>query len=997
MRMKRAFILLSIFMVFFVFVKAQAQTKQVQGNIKDENGEGLPGVSVYLKGTTTGSVSDVNGDYNVEVPDNTDVLVFSYIGYKTREVSIGQQTQIDLAMEPDLKTLSEVIVVGYGSMKKSDITGAVASVTGESLSETPATNFIEQAQGRLAGVDIVRSNGAPGAGSQIRIRGNRSITASNEPLFVIDGIPTTQGLDDFNPNDIESMEVLKDASAVAIYGSRGANGVILITTKKGIKGKPVVNYNSYYGTKKAVENIDLMNGTQYAEFVRVANGLAKDDTSLDVQAMGAELVDNLNNGIYTDWLDEVLSPGSQTEHQLSVSGANDQINYYLSGGYYDEMGVIKKSDFERFSVKANFDIKVSEKLKVGISSTISTDLRNRMSNSVFDNALRYNPLALPYDADGNIIPYPNPNEGLVTSPLLNYAPLQYVDETRGYRYFTNLYGEYAIREDLKYRLNFGSDMATSKRGQYDGDLAGGSKSGEIRSNNSFAYTLEHILTFDKQFNDHGLNVVGLFSVQNSKSEFSELSARDIPIAKSTFNDLGSAGTITGINSGFSEWGLLSYMGRVNYQYKGKYLLTASGRADGSSRLAEGNKWSFFPAASVGWIISAENFMESAPFSFLKMRMGYGEVGNTSISPYQTLGGLERSIYAFGSAGAFGYGNALIPNPDLRWETSKSLNLGVDFGFMDDRVTGTLELYSTKTTDLLLERYLPITSGYASILQNIGSTSNKGIELTVSTVVLENKDGLNWDVELNVFSNKEEIVELFNGQADDVGNRWFIGEPINVFYDYQFDGIWQTSEQDAATANNQRPGDIRIADVNGRDANGELTKQADGSINVDDRTVLGSTVPKWSGGLNNRFSYKAFDLSVMIYTRQGHMINSGYHNLGGNAWEGRHSALNFDYWTPTNPNNEIPMPRAGGQPLYASALRFHDASFVKIKNITLGYNVDDNLVSKLKINALRLYVAASNPFIFSPFDVVDPETSNGVVGGNSPLATKTFLLGAKVKF
>jgi TonB-linked SusC/RagA family outer membrane protein len=978
-------------------IVAQQQTKTITGTVTDENGQPLPGVTVVVKGTTTGTVTNADGEFNLQIPLNSESLTFSFVGFKSQEIQIGSTTNFDIQMVQDVIGLDEVVAVGYGTMKRSDLTGAISSVSGSDLAETLSPNLLEQAQGRLAGVDIVKNNGSPGSPSTIRIRGNRSINASNDPLYVIDGIPTSLSISDFNPRDIESVEVLKDASAVAIYGSRGANGVILITTKRGKEGKTVIESNNYYGVKSAIENIDLMNGQQFAEYVRIARGLERNDNSQDETILGELQTENLRQGFDTNWLDLILKTGKQQEHQVSFSGGNQAVNYYISGSYYVEEGVVKKSDFERFSIRTNIDGRFSEKLKVGVSLTASTDLRNQMSNAPLGNAITYNPLINPYDDEGNIIPYPNPLEGLVASPLLNYAPNQYFDETKGYRFFSNLFGEYNLTNDFSYRLNFGTDVRYSRRGQFNGDYDGSLSSGSITNNLTFAYTLENIFTYEKIFGDHALNLVGLFSTQKQSSENSSLSGRGIPITRSKYYDLGSSGEITGIGSGLSEWGLLSYMGRVNYRFKDRYLLTISGRADGSSRLAEGNKWDFFPATSVAWIISEEDFFNFPTLSFLKFRAGYGQVGNTAIQPYQTLGGLDRTVYAYGDEGAFGFGHSGIANPLLGWEVSKTTNIGVDFGLLDGKISGTMEYYDTKTEDLLLQRLLPISSGFSSVLENVGATRNRGWELTLSFNVINNNSGFRWDIDANIFANKEEIVELFKGTEDDVGNRWFIGHPINVFYDYEFDGIWQQDEVDQAAEYGQKPGDIKIMDINGRDEEGNLTKKPDGIINSDDRMILGSTVPDWSGGLTNRISYKGFNFSMLIYTRQGQMLNSSLHDLGGNNWEGRRARLNFNYWTPDNPSNEIPIPRWGGTPLYASAVRYFDGSFVKIKNITLGYDLAQELFNFNNISSMQLYLSALNPIFISKYDFLDPETASGNVGVNNYWSSATYMIGLNLKF
>jgi len=965
------------------------QQKQVTGTVTDRSGSPFSGVNVVVTGTNIGTTTDISGKYTISVPPGSSSLTFTFIGMNPQTVTIGESARINVTMTESAIGLEEVIVIGYGTVKKSDLTGAISSVSSAELSSIQTSSVLGQAQGKLAGVDIIESNGTPGSSQTIRIRGNRSITAGNDPLFVVDGIPTSQEINDFNPGDIESMEVLKDASAVAIYGSRGANGVILITTKHGGKGKARISFDTYYGLKNQIADFDHMNSQQFVEYKRVANSLSKTDNSQDQVILGV-LYDNYINGVETNYLDEIYRNGTQKEYQLSASGGDDKLSYYLSGSYYDEKGLIKKTDYNRYSLRANLDATLTKKLKVGLSLTTSKDLRNSMTDPT-ENALRYVPLTKAYNDEGEVIAYPNPDEALISSPLVNFAPNQYVDENKGFRMFSNMYGEYEILPDLKYRLNFGIDMLYSRRGRFEGDYAGDTPTGSVNNSNVFNYTIENILSYNKTIGDHNFNVVGLFSSQFNSTESSSLSAKGIPITRSTFYDLGSSETITGISSQLTEWGLLSYMGRINYKFKDRYLITASGRADGSSRLAEGNKWAFFPAASIAWIITKENFMQSVPvLSFLKLRVGYGSVGNTAISPYQTQGGLTRSDYVFADNAAFGYQLNGIANPELGWEISGTLNVGLDFGLWKDRISGTMEVYDTKTNDLLLQRLLPTTSGFTSVIENIGATRNRGFELTLSANVLSASSGLKWDVEMNLFSNKEEIVQLFNGYTDDIGNEWFIGEPINSFYDNVFDGIWQTDEATEAALVGQAPGQIKIRDVNGRDAEGVLTKQPDGLINSDDRSVLGSTNPKWTGGLTNKVTFKGFDFSMLLYARQGQMLNTSFYSLSGNNWEGRRAALNFNYWTPNNPSNEFPQPVQGKQIIYASSLNYFDGSFMKIKNISLGYDFAKSLIRTDAVSAFRVYFSATNPVIWSPFKLTDPETG-------SALSAATYFVGINLKF
>ena len=555
---------------------------EIRGTVMDDNGQPIPGATVVVEGTNQGTVTDIDGHFSIDA-DEGEVILISFIGYQSQRITVANQTNLDVVLEEDQSDLEEVVVVGYGTQRKSDLTGAISSVSSEDLQETPAGNFLEQSQGRLAGVDIVRANGSPGSPVQIRIRGNRSINASNNPLYVIDGIPTSANISDFNPNDIESMEVLKDASAVAIYGSRGANGVVLITTKRGKTGKAVISYDGYYGVKQPIQDLNLMNGREFAAYSRISRGYDGDDPSFDSNFLAPLEIENLQAGRFTDWLDLAIQSGSQQDHQVSVSGGTDNINYYVSGSFFNEDGYIPGTNFERTSVRVNLESQLTDKLKLGLSGTVSLSERNQMSNAPYNNSLGYSPLVGPTDDEGNFLAFPNPREGLLANPLLNYQPFQYVDETRRNRIFANIFAEYQFNDHLKLRVNYGPDFNTARRGRYTGRLEGNINQGSVRNDLDFSYTQENILSYDRTFGKHALNLVGLFSIQASRFEESSLSGQDIPIEKSLFYDLGSSSTITGIGSSLGDWGLMSYMGRVNYRFDDKFLFTP----DGSGR------W-FFP-------------------------------------------------------------------------------------------------------------------------------------------------------------------------------------------------------------------------------------------------------------------------------------------------------------------------------------------------------------------------------------------------------------------
>jgi len=852
-------------------------------------------------------------------------------------------------------------------------------------------------QGRVAGLYAVSGGYRPGSDVTIRIRGNRSFAADNDPLFVVDGIPITGGLNDLNPNDIQSMEVLKDASATAIYGSRGANGVVIITTKRGRSGTPTVAYDAYYGIVKAMGKAELFNGAEFAEYKRESRRTSNRYNDNNRDSSDRRIFDpielaSIAGGRSTDYQDLILQTGIQQSHQLGLSGGNETTRYNMSLGYFSDKGVISIQDFTRYSLRINLDQQVSKKVRVGSSILATSSLRNGFNVNVFGNTLPENPLGIPYDSLGNLIFLPT-NDGLRSNPLADLVDGANIDRNKRLRILGSLYGEVDIAAGLKYRLNFGPDLIQNRSGRFQGRQSSGRRLADPTASTSedfvINYTLENILTYNKTFKKvHNLGLTGLYSIQTREQEGSNNSVNGVAIEGMEYFNLGSAPIINGVGSFYEKWSILSYMARMNYVYDGRYLLTLTGRADGSSRFAPGNKWGIFPSVAVGWNISNEDFLAGSKFvSNLKLRASYGETGNTGIGAYQTLGGLSRTTYAFENATAYGYRPGSIPNPNLRWETTASGNLGLDFGFLNNRFTGSIELYQQNTHDLLMPRQLPLTSGYGNVLENIGSTRNTGYEVTIASMNVDtkSKDGFTWSTDLNFAHNKEEIVELYGGKKDDVGNRWFVGQPIRVFYDYEKIGIWQTSDKDLATSFAQKPGQIRVKDQNG-----------DGKINAADNVVLGSDVPDLSGGITNRITYKGFDLSVFIFARFGSTIHSRFHD-DINLLFGRYNNLKVDYWTPNNPTNEYPRPDENSErPLYNTTLRYFDGSFVKIRSINLGYNFSEALAQRAKMQSARLYLTLFQPAIFAPYrrkyKGIDPEYPFT----NTP-ATSMYSLGINVKF
>ncbi len=989
------------------------QERTVSGTVTSaDDGQAFPGVNIIVKGSTVGTVSDVNGKFSISVQSAESVLVFSAIGYSTTEMVVGAQSTISIALKVDITQLSEVVVVGYGTQEKRDVTASIASINSKAIQKIPSTNPIDALKGQIAGVDVLQNGSRPGQNSNITIRGRRSLTASNDPLFVIDGIPMTAGtnsIQDFNPNDIESMEVLKDAAATAIYGSRGSNGVILITTKRGKKGITTVNYTGSYGVSSAFRTIPMMNGEQFAAFKREANRLSATNQSGRTAwgDTGSKIPDDavvfndavelnsVQNGLSTDWQDLIYQNGSQNNQQISVAGGTEktQVNFALS--YFDEQGLIEGTDFSKVTGRVNADHQISNIFKVGISSIFSTTENNWGSGSTISEAVNQTPLGLPYDANGALIFLPI-SDGIRTNPLNELVAGKVIDERLTNRMFASVYMEAAITKDLKFKVLFGEDYQDYQRGQFQGTNTQARKNGSPAANlekiQNFGYTLENLLTYNKAFGEHNFGLTALQSIQQQTRKQSILGATNLPYESALWNNLG-LGTVTSYGSDYQQWRLSSYMGRVNYSFKGKYLFQASLRYDGSSRLADGYKWNAFPGLSAGWRIKDEGFMSDVNLvSELKLRASYGKVGNTAVDPYQTQGALAPTVYDWNDADARGFGLNRIPSPELGWEYSETIDIGLDFGLFDGRLSGTLDYYHTSTgVSLLLNRALPPTSGYTSILQNIGGTETNGFEVTLSSTILDLPNGLNWSADFNLGSYTEKIVDLAQRDAngnkiDDIGNGWFIGQPIRSFFDYEKVGIWQVAEKDEATAlMGAYPGEIKLKDQDG-----------DGKITPADRKVLGNDVPTAYGGLTNTFTFKGFDFSFLFYYRLGFLINSNFSNAQA-TMQARYNNLNVDYWTIDNPTNDYPRPNKNQENIaFGSTLRYVDGGFVKLRNITFGYNFPKAITEKIKVSNLRLYVTAQNPLVWSNYKIFDPERAGDINSGDMP-ANKLFLGGINLTF
>ena len=998
-------------------VASVQQTQQATGHVEDSQGP-LIGATVMEKGTNNGTVTDFDGNFTLHVKPGA-TLVISYVGYESQEVKAGANVHVNL--KEDGHVVNEVVVIGYGTQRREAVTGSVANIGGEKLNQIAASNAAQALQGRVAGVLMTQTSSKPGAEMQIRIRGQRSLSASNDPLIVLDGIPFMGQLSDINPSDIKSMDILKDASATAIYGSRGANGVIIITTVKGAQGTPAkVSYNGYVSFKKIFKKYPMMDGPTFSKFRQY---VGKYQNSLDEN-------DNTN----TDWQDLYYQTGVSHNHDVSVAGGTNGGSYSFGAGYYHDESVVPTEGYDRVSVRGNFDQKVGEWFRFGLST--NTSYRKTQGVNDMHNVLTASPLSSPYDEDGNLKRYnalPADDKTVVTKEVVERDKDVWLNENKGIGTFNTLFGEVKCPwvEGLSYRINIGLNFRNSKQGSFTGTGvnnkdANAVNGGSVYENQTRNWAVENLLTFDRAFGKHNLNLVAMYSAEQTTYEQSGGSAQDIPADYFQYYALDKA---TGQSNlvGYNYWqsGLISWMGRAMYSYDNKYMLSVAVRSDASSRLAEGHKWHTYPAVSAGWNIARESFMENATWiDNLKLRVGYGETSNQSINPYSTLGGLAIRNYNFGNGTNYkaGYYVNALPNPDLGWEYSKTWNFGLDFSFFNGRLSGSFEYYIQKTRDILLDVSLPSTSGVSSYTGNIGKTENKGWEFTLNGIIIDNKNGWNWEAGINLYANRNKLTELASGEDRDEGNRWFVGYPIDVIYDYEYEGLYQAGEE--AAMNILEPGGnigmIKVKYTGDYDANGLPTRQ----IGPEDRQII-SMEPKLMGGFNTTVGYKGFDLTVIGAFQIGGKLISAIHSSSGylNMLTGRRNNLDVDYWTEQNTGAKYPKPggiQSGDNPKYGSTLGYFDAGYLKIRAITLGYNFDSlKCIKDFGISRLRLYASVQNPFVlFSPFNNesgLDPETNSWanentavavdgytgkhkmpIVGYNTP-TTRNFLLGLNLTF
>ena len=1001
-------------------VAAVQQTRQATGHVTDSQGP-LIGATVMEKGTNNGTVTDFDGNFTLNVKPGA-TLVISYVGYESQEVKAGDNVRVNL--KEDGHVVNEVVVIGYGTQRREAVTGSVANIGGEKLNQIAASNAAEALQGRVAGVLMTQTSSKPGAEMQIRIRGQRSLSASNDPLIVLDGIPFMGQLSDINPADIKSMDILKDASATAIYGSRGANGVIIITTVKGAQGTPAkVTYNGYVSFKKPFKKYPMMDGPTYSRFRQYA-GLYKNSLDED---------DNIN----TDWQDLYYKTGVGYSHDVSVAGGTNGGSYSFGAGYYHDESVVPTEGYNRISIRGNFDQKVGEWFRFGLSTNNSYRKTEGVNNMYA--VLASTPISSPYDKDGNLKRYntlPADDQVVVTRETVERDKDVWLSENTGFGSYNTLFAELKCPwiEGLTYRVNVGLNVRTSKQGGFTGTGinnkdANAVNGGSVYENQTRNWAVENLLTYDRVFAEkHNLNVVAMYSAEQTRYEQSGASAQEIPADYFQYYALDKAtgqSNLTGY--GYNQSGLMSWMGRVMYSYDNKYMISAAFRADASSRLAPGHKWHTYPAVSAGWNIAREEFMESTKnwLDNLKLRVGYGETSNQAINPYSTLGGLGIRNYNFGSTYKAGYYVNSLPNTELGWEFSKTWNFGLDFSFFNGRLSGSFEYYIQKTNDILLNVKLPDTSGVSSYTGNIGKTENKGWEFSLNGIIIDNKNGWNWEAGLNLYQNRNKLTELASGADRDEGNLWFVGYPIDVIYDYEYVGLWQAGDPYMDIL--EPGGNVGMIKVKYRGDASKGDFKEDGvtpsrSIGADDRQIM-SMEPDLVGGFNTTVGYKGFDLTVIGAFQIGGKLISAIHSSNGylNMLSGRRGQLDVDYWTEDNTGAKYPKPggiMSSDNPKYGSTLGYFNAGYLKCRAITLGYNFENlKAVKDFGISRLRLYATVQNPFVlFSPFNNesgLDPETNSWsnentavgynfgshrmpIVGYNTP-STRNFIFGLNVTF
>lgn len=974
--------------------------RTISGKVTGEDGEPLPGASVIGKGTTLGTVTDSNGAYEINLPDEINTLVFSFIGYISEEVAIGSRSVIDIVLYPDVTQLSEVVVVGYGTQKKADVTGAVVSVKTDKTADLPNYNVLQSLQGRVPGLNIT-SPDRPGEEPGLSVRGTNSISAGNRPLVVVDGIIYNGNLSDFNANDIATVDILKDASAAAVYGSRAANGVLLITTKSGTSEKPEFNFNTYHGIQEPDFLIDVLDGPGYLQKVldfREANGLEADPAKIDEYLTVTE-GENRRAGLTTDWMDRVIKTGVINNYHLDVSGKTNNTNYYISGTYFNQEGIVENDKFDRLTFNLNLTNHITDWYSVTVKTAFSSQDRSGRPATLND-AYRQSPYGNFYNEDGP--------EGLellpIGDPLGRHPLANTLVENEDIR--TSLWGLFSSNLEvpfipgLKWTMNYSANLRNLQVNEFFDNVS--TPNGEVENGiatkierENLDWTFDNILNYRKVFSDvHSLDVTLLLSRERQRADSTRSRGNNFFTQALGFNNLGLA-EVQQVGSEFEDQNSIAYMGRINYSYDGRYAITLTARRDGFSGFSANNKYATFPSVALAWTATNEEFMQNLSWlNYLKLRLSYGENGNQAVGRFQSLARIGTDQYVFGGGGTTTttFVNS-IANNDLTWETTTVKNIGLDFDLLNSKLSGSIDVYSSNTKDILLRRALPETSGFEDVLTNIGQVHNHGVEFSLNSLNLKNEH-LSWETGVVFSLNRNRIDKLTGEDADgdgveddDIRNGWFIGESLFSIFGYQTDGIHQLEDSDIPAG--FAPGDFRIADTNN-----------DGELTPEDRVILGNQLPNYAFSVSNTLRFKNFALYVLVNSIQGggndnYYVDNNNETRNVNApfttFSERFNVQDVPYWTPNRPSNEYPRVD------YNASLPhpiLEDRSFVRIQDVSLSYTFDETVLSKLKLKSFRLYVSAKNLHTFTSWTGYDPE--NATTLSDFPFL-RTYTVGADFRF
>lgn len=1015
LKFQNRFLVILMLLLFSSITFAQ-NARTVTGKVVDKNGQPLPGTNVVVQGTSTGVQTDINGNYQITVENPAAaVLDFTFIGYAKQQIAVANQNTINVTLAEEYIGLNELVVVGYGTVKKKDLTGSVASIKSNEITKTATNNALQSMQGRIAGLDIIKTSGETGSSVNIQLRGNRSVNASNAPLFLVDGIEYGSNLD-INASDIASIEVLKDASSTAIYGTRGANGVIIVTTKRGLSGsqatgKTRVAINSYLSFNSPTNLPKIMSVEQdyllLAERQRyaaekptsawgstnIANYPPEVVLSNVVSAPFEKSVYQLYQEGGVSWFDMIMQNSMSQNHEISLTGGDSKTAFLVSLGYLNEQGLLRNDELSRYNGRINLDHKLAKNLTAGVNLQYTFRNWDRRADGVYTQLIKMHSMAQPYLSDGSILDKPSELAISHTNPLLNEVPGYYDNNTQSNRLFGNLFLDWEIIKGLRFKTVFGIDHQSSRNGEYvdymcTGNYQFGRGSSFLALNSqTIGYTWDNTLNYSfnlgsvhdfqllagqealqNVFESHGTSGIGLQD-HYGKNSFYDLS-NILPGGRAVTNE-------------YTKQNRLSYFGRVNYKLLSKYLLTASLRADGSSVLSEGNKWGYFPSVAAAWIISEESFLKSsAVLNNLKLRISWGESGNSAVNPYQTLTvlGADKVYYTFGSQLITGQVPAILGNPELTWETTSTYDAGVDISLFKERINGTFDFYYSQTEDLLLYKGLPASSVYPQVLANVGATENRGFEAALNLRIIESND-FTWNSDITYSMNRDKITSLASGETQDVSNpnqALIVGEPVRAFYGYEANGCWSIDEAATALTFSRVPGDIKIVDRNN-----------DGVINDLDKRLYNKS-PQYILGWNNSFTYKGFTLSALAYARVGQWIQYDFNTAYKPTEQDGSPAV--DFWTPENQGAKFPRPGIASQN-DMPALAFEKASFFKIREMTLGYSFPKSMIDKIHVSNLRVYGSLQNYFTYSNLDNYDPERGGAI---SNPLA-KQMVFGINLEF